>query len=155
MPPKRARSIRVERIVDAPVSQVFAFLADPANHVRLDTSGMMRSAANPSTITAMGDVFVMNMHNDFKGDHQVENHVVAYEPDRAIGWAPAEPGESPAGHTYVWELGPDGDRTIVSQTYDWSEFTHLDMLEHMPVVDERQLRASLDKLADALGASGQ
>jgi uncharacterized protein YndB with AHSA1/START domain len=145
------RRIRVSRIVDVPVSQVFAFLADPTNHVSLDTSGMMRSAATTSPITATGDVFVMNMHNDFMGDHQVENHVVAYEPDRAIGWAQAEPGHPPAGHTFVWELVPDGQRTIVSQTYDWSGFTHVDMLEHLPVVDERQLRASLDKLADALG----
>jgi len=52
---------------------------------------------------------------------------------------------------FVWELAADGDRhTLVSQTYDWSAFTHLDMLEHLPVVDETQLGASLDKLASRL-----
>ena len=46
---------------------------------------------------------------------------------------------------------PQGEqRTLVSHTYDWSAFTHLDMLEYPPVVDERQLRASLDKLAEAI-----
>jgi uncharacterized protein YndB with AHSA1/START domain len=145
------RSIRVSRVIDAPAAQVFAFLADPANHARLDTSGMIRSAADASPISAAGDVFVMNMHNEIRGDHQVENHVIVYESDRAIGWAPAEPGQPPAGHTFVWELAADGTRsTVVSQTYDWSAFTHLDMLDYLPVVDEKQLRASLDKLADAL-----
>jgi hypothetical protein len=145
--------IRVSRVVDAPVSQVLNFLAHPANHVRLDTSGMVRSAADVSPIRSAGDVFVMNMRNDIKGYHQVENHVTVYEPDRAIGWSPAEPGEPPAGHTFVWELTADGERrTLVSQTYDWSAFTHLDMLDYLPVVDENQLRASLDKLADALSA---
>jgi hypothetical protein len=56
----------------------------------------------------------------------------------------------------VWELAADGDqRTRVSQTYDWSAFSHLDMLDYLPVVDETQLRSSLDKLADALGCSGR
>ena len=98
----------------------------------------------------------MNVHNDIRGDHQVENHVIVYERERAIGWAPTEPGQPPAGHTFVWELTADGDkRTLVSQTYDWSAFTHLDMLEYLPVVDEKQLRASLDKLADAIEVSRQ
>ena len=92
----------------------------------------------------------MNMYNAMRGDHRVENRVIVYERDRAIGWAPAEPGKPPAGHTYVWELSTKRDgRTLVCQTYDWSAFTHLDMLDHLPVVDERQLMASLDKLADA------
>src|ERR1017187_3212815 len=66
-----------------------------------------------------GTVFVMNMRNRIKGDHQVENHVVIYEPDRAIGWAPAEPGCEPAGHTWTWRLTPFADnRTLVTETYD-------------------------------------
>lgn len=39
---------------------------------------------------------------------------------------------------------------MVTQTCDWSAFTHTDMLAHLPVVDEDQLRASLDKLAVAV-----
>ena len=147
------RRIRVCRVINAPASQVFSFLADPTNHVLLDMSGMIRSASDGTPIRAADDVFVMNMHNEIRGDHQVENHVIVYEPERAIGWAPAEPGQPPAGHTYVWELATEGGgRTLVTQTYDWSAFTHLDMLDHLPVVDESQLRESLDKLADALRA---
>jgi len=148
-----ARLIQVSRLVSAPVGRIFAFLADTDNHRLLDTSGMIRGSADHAIVVGVGSVFVMDMHNDIKGSHQVENHVVVYEPDRALGWAPAEPGHEPAGHTYVWRLEPDGeDRTVVSQTYDWSAFTHLDMLPHLPVVNREQLRGSLDQLADAVEA---
>jgi uncharacterized protein YndB with AHSA1/START domain len=145
--------ITVTRVVDAPAARVFAYLANPANHRALDTSGMIQGAADPRPITEIGQVFVMNMHNPIKGDHQVENHVIAFEPDHAIGWAPAEPGHPPAGHTYTWRLTPADDHhhhTEVTQTHDWSAFTHTDMLAHLPVVNKDQLQASLNKLADNL-----
>jgi uncharacterized protein YndB with AHSA1/START domain len=150
-----SRKITVTRVVDVPVARVFAYLADPANHLALDTSGMIRGCADPRPITETGQVFAMNMHNSMRGDHQVENHVVTFEPGHAIGWAPAEPGHPPAGHTYTWRLTPTGDgRTVVSQTHDWSAFTHTDMLSHLPVVNEAQLQVSLDKLADVLERPG-
>lgn len=146
-----ALSIEVSRVVDAPAAEIFGFLSDPANHVVLDTSGMVRGAAPGATITGVGDVFVMNICKDIKGDHQDENHVVVYEPDRAIGRAPAAPGKTPAGHTWTWRLEPcDGGRTVVSHVYDWSRFTHTDMLHHLPVIDRSQMQESVDRLADAL-----
>lgn len=152
---RTARSIEVSRVVDAPVERVFAFLADPANHAALDTSGMVRGAATGVSIGGVGDVFVMNMHNAFKGDHQVENHVVVHEPGRAIGWAPAEPGHPPAGHTWTWRLAQaDGDRTVVTLTYDWSRFTHVEMLDHLPVLDDAQVLASVDRLAQTMVSRG-
>ena len=102
------RRIRVSRVVYASTARIFAFLARPDNHPMLDTSGMIRASAHRGRLTAVGQVFVMDMHNEFRGDHQVENHVVVFEPDRAIGWAPAEPGREPAGHTFVWR--PAGTR---------------------------------------------
>jgi uncharacterized protein YndB with AHSA1/START domain len=147
------RSIKVSRLVDAPPARVFAFLSNPGNHIAFDTSGMVRGAATSATIAGVGEVFVMNMHNPIKGDHQVENHVVVHEPGRAIGWAPAEPGHPPAGHTWTWRLAPaTAGTTVVSQTYDWSRFSHVEMLDHLPVIDRAQLLASLDRLADALSA---
>jgi uncharacterized protein YndB with AHSA1/START domain len=146
-----SRTITVSRQVDAPAGRVFAFLADPANHRALDTTGTIRGAADAGTVTHVGQVFVINMRNAFKGDHQVANHVIAFEAGRTIGWAPAEPGQEPAGHTYTWHVEPAGDhRATVTQVHDWSAFTHTDMLEHLPVVDSAGLRASLDKLAAAV-----
>ena len=95
-------SITVTGIVAAPVERVFALLADPDRHPELDASGMLRHAGTHVALTAIGDVFTMAMQN--AGDYEVENHVVVFEPDRAIGWAPALPGQTPAGHTFVWRL---------------------------------------------------
>lgn len=146
-----ARSIEVSRVVEASAEETFRFLSDPANHVHLDTSGMLRGAASGSTITSVGDVFVMNMFNEVMGDHQVENHVVVYEADRAIGWAPAEPGKPSAGHTWIWRLEPYEDGgTAVTHVYDWSRFTHTDVLDHLPVIDSLQMQESVDRLAAAL-----
>ncbi|GAA5129338.1 SRPBCC family protein [Pseudonocardia adelaidensis] len=145
------RSIEASRVVEAPAAQVFSFLSDPVNHVAFDTSGMVRGSTTGATIAGVDDVFVMNMHNAIKSNHQVENHIVVYEPDRAIGWAPAEPGHTPAGHTWTWRLAPAApDRTVVSLTYDWSRFSHIEMLDHLPVINCAQLLASLDRLAEAL-----
>ncbi|MCX2934262.1 SRPBCC family protein [Mycobacterium sp. CVI_P3] len=150
--PTQIRRIEVSGVINAPAELVFAFLARPDNHVALDTTGMIRSSADHRTLTELGTVFVMNMHNRMKGDHQVENHVICYEPRRAIGWAPAEPGEEPAGHTWTWRMTPLGpERTLVTETYDWSAFRHTDMLDHLPVADRSQMQESLQRLAEELG----
>ena len=47
---------------------------------------MVRGPARASLIEGTGAVFVMNMYNATMGDLQVANHVVVYEPDKAIGW---------------------------------------------------------------------
>ncbi len=148
---RATRRLQVTGIVDAPAGRVFAFLTRPDNHVALDTSGMVRSSVDHATLTAVDEVFAMNMYNTIRGHHRTENHVVVFEPDRAIGWAPAAAGETPAGHTFVWRLDPVGEQqTAVSQTYDWSGFTHLEMLDHLPVIGRDQLQSSLDLLAEAV-----
>ena len=143
--------IQVSRVVDAPADRVFAFLTTPDNHVVLDTSGMILSAADHRPFSELGAVFVMNM----RAGNRVENHVICYEPERAVGWAPAEPGQEPAGHTWIWRLTPIGpERTLVTETYDWSAFRHTDMLEHLPVIGRAQMEESVERLAEALCRSG-
>lgn len=149
--PQEARSIRVSRTVDAPARRVFAFLTDPDRHRYLDETGMIQKSHHRGVLTELGEVFVMDMHYELRGGYQVDNHVVVYEPDAAIGWAPAAPGCRPAGHTFVYELTPDGpQRTLVTQTYDWSDFTDEDAQPYLPVMNRDQLAASLERLADAL-----
>lgn len=144
-------SITASGVVDAPVERVFALLADPDRHRDVDASGMIRHAETHLAITEVGDVFRMAMRNPMLGDYEMDNHVVVYEPDRAIGWAPAPAGEEPVGHTYVWRLAPtDDDRTEVTQTYDWSAVTVEWLLPHLPVVDADGLAASISKVEAAL-----
>jgi hypothetical protein len=48
-------------------------------------------------------VFTMAMHNAMMGDYETENHVVVFELDRAIAWAPARRG----AHGAHLHLAPD------------------------------------------------
>ena len=144
-------SITVSRLVDAPAERVFALLADPDRHPDLDASGMVRASRTHLAITEIGEVFVMDMYVEQMGEYTTENHVVVYEEDRAIGWAPASPGERPTGQTFVWRLEEaDADATVVTQTLDWSAVENPDLLAMMPVIDRAGLAASLDLLAEAL-----
>ena len=125
--------IKVSRRIGAPASVIFPILADPARHRELDGSGMLRGVVSGTTISGVGDVFVMQMYFDELGDYQMINHVVDYQPDRRIGWEPeagrghpnAEPdAERPArwGQRWSFELTPDGpDATIVTEIFDCSQ----------------------------------
>ena len=128
----RAKAVSVSKRINAPVPAVFGVLADPARHVELDGSRMLRSAVTSSPITRVGDVFVMKMHNSRLGDYEMNNHVVEYELDRRLSWEPeaghghpnaasANSAQSRWGHRWTFELTPVGkDATIVIESYDRS-----------------------------------
>ena len=125
--------ITISRRIGAPARVIFPILADPGRHRELDGSGMVRGVVSGTTISAVGDVFVMKMYFDELGDYQMINHVVEYEPDRRISWEPesghghpnAEPGaERPArwGQRWSFELTPDGPAaTVVTEIFDCSQ----------------------------------
>ncbi|WBB58494.1 nuclear transport factor 2 family protein [Streptomyces sp. WMMC500] len=144
-------TITVSGVVAAPAEQVFAVLADPRRHRALDASGTIRHTEATGSLTAVGDTFIMAMHNDMNGDYVIENHVVVYEAGRAIGWAPAAPGQRPLGQRYTWCLTPleDGS-TEVTQTYDWSGITHPPALPHLPVRSADELTESIQRLKSVL-----
>ena len=144
------RHITVSRLVDAPPERVFALIADPDRHPDLDASGTVRASQTHLAVTELGDVFVMDMHGADMGDYTVANVVVAYEPDRVLGWAPASADGTPGGQTWTYRLEPAGDGTRVSHTYDWSQVTLERLLPYLPVVDADGLTASLELLAEAL-----
>lgn len=124
--------ISVSRRIGAPASVIFPILADPGRHREFDGSGMVQGLVAGSTISGVGDVFVMKMYVDELGDYQMINHVVEYQPGRRIGWEPeagrghpnAEPeAERPArwGQRWSFELAPDGrDATVVTEIFDCS-----------------------------------
>jgi uncharacterized protein YndB with AHSA1/START domain len=158
------KQLRVERTIDAPPERVFALLAEPDRHTELDGAGMLRGAeGGRGRVGAVGDVFFMNMHQDALGDYQMRNEIVAFEPDRRIGWAPSiHPPDGlshvigdldPSGHNFIWELEPTGDgRTRVTHIYDWTAVTNPDALALYPVVSAEQLAGTLDRLAEATSA---
>jgi uncharacterized protein YndB with AHSA1/START domain len=123
--------VAVSRRIDAPAAQVFAILADPAMHPRLDGSGMVIEATGEGPIRGVGDMFGMRMRNDEMGDYEMLNHVVEYEQDRRIGWEPVlrhagRPEDQPevgvsARQRWHYELRPEGAATVVTELYDCSQ----------------------------------
>ena len=167
--------ISVTDTLDAPVERVFALLADPDRHPDLDGSGTVLASHTHLAITEVGDVFVMEMEHPTRGRYRVENHVVRYEPDRALAWAPARPGAAPSGHVWGWELEPGDeaqrsstiepgdeavdpasgsegdDRTVVTHYHDWSDVTDPELLARIGEVTPEQMRMTIGNLAEALG----
>lgn len=150
--------LRVSRTVDAAPEQVFAVLADPGTHTDVDGSTLLRGLVEGSTLTSVGDEFVMDMHNSILGDYQVRNVVVAYEENRKIGWAPyLHPegayddklgGMKTGGHTFTWELQPtDSGGTEITQIYDWSDVSDSGFKGLFPMLNEAALSESIEKVA--------
>jgi len=127
-----SQPVVVSRQIKASASKIFQVLADPARHIELDGSGMLRGAASHASISGTGDVFVMKMYYSQLGDYEMNNHVVEYELDRRLSWEPeaghghpnaalANSAQRRWGQRWTFELTPvASDTTIVTETYDCS-----------------------------------
>jgi uncharacterized protein YndB with AHSA1/START domain len=119
--------VSVSRHIEVPAEQLFALVADSANHPLFDGSGMVRKPAPGVVVSGVGDAFLMNMHHDRFGDYQMRNEVVEYDRGRRLMWEPmrvADPdGEEdvPESGRYRWgfEFAPDGaGATMVTESFD-------------------------------------
>jgi hypothetical protein len=77
-----------------------------------------------------------------------DNHVVEFEEGRLIAWMPSVEGGSPIGHRWRWEIEPtEGDRSLVTHTYDWTQLNDETRLERARWTTSERLAASIDRLA--------
>ena len=140
----------VTRTIEAPAKDIFDLLTLPARHHEFDGSEMVRSDEKSQRIQKVGDVFTMNMHAEsMGGDYQMDNHVVAYDENKLVGWKPAQAGKEPGGWQWVYTLqAVDQDTTEVSLTYDWSHVEDPKLLAEniFPAVSEEQMDTSLKQL---------
>ncbi len=106
--------------VDAPPAVVFAILADPRQHSRIDGSGSVGSViAAPDRITREGQTFTVRMRL-FGVPYLIRNHVVEFEPDRRIAWRHF------TANRWRYELTPTADGgTTVTETFDMSRASPL------------------------------
>ncbi|MDZ7930827.1 MAG: SRPBCC family protein [Rhodococcus sp. (in: high G+C Gram-positive bacteria)] len=151
----------VDRTIDATPAEIFAVLTDPTRHQDTEPGSWVRSAVDTDPITAMGQIFAVNMFLDAAGGHYVmHNLVIAYVQDRTIAWLPgARSGDGDIGYGGWWwryDLTPTEDGTAVTLTYDWTDTPEVNRAEigGMPAVPERFLDASLASLASSMRESG-
>ncbi len=138
------RVVKAQREIAASADRIFELIADPAQQPRWDGNDNLREAAPGQRVRAVGDVFTMRLTRGGVRD----NHIVDYEEGRRIAWRPAVQGKSPPGHLWTWELQPlDQSRTLVTQTYDWSELKDRSRIPRARATTAEKLQASLDRLA--------
>jgi len=109
------RPISESITVDAPPAVVFAILADPRQHNRIDGSGSVGSLiAGPERITATGQTFTVRMKL-FRVPYVIRNRVVEFEADRRIAWRHF------TANRWRYELAPTPNGgTTVTETFDTS-----------------------------------
>ena len=99
--------------VDAPPAVVFAILADPRQHSRIDGSGSVQAVLKaPERITRKGETFVVRMKL-FGVPYVIRNRVVEFETDRRIAWRHF------TANRWRYELEPTADGgTRVTESFD-------------------------------------
>lgn len=138
------RVASASREIAAPAGEIFELIADPTQQPRWDGNDNLAEAPDGQRVRALGEVFTMTTT---KGKVR-ENHVVEFEEGRRIAWRPAEPGQTPPGHLWRWELEPLGpSRTRVIHTYDWTELTDEKRFPRARSTTSDRLQASIDRLA--------
>ncbi|MBO3130670.1 SRPBCC family protein [Dermatophilus congolensis] len=151
------KKITISRTIDASPQAIFDILSNPARHAELDGTNTIVSDDKSDRVTAVGNIFTMNMNAEHMGgDYKTDNHVVGYDKDRLIAWKTAPAGTEPKGWQWIWELTPQSqDQTTVTLTYDWSAVTDKALLKKItfPVFPQEQLEASLAHLAETVSGS--
>jgi uncharacterized protein YndB with AHSA1/START domain len=156
-------AVSVTRRIAAPAATIFAVLCDPAHHVVIDGSDMLRSTP-PTPVSTVGDRFAVQMWNAEMGDYEMTNEVVELESDRLIRWEPTMTRASrpedqegvgiSAKQRWGFVLAPVSEAvTDVTETFDCSESP--DWLKRAVKGGQRwidAMTATLDRLASQVEA---
>lgn len=139
------RIVHASQDVAASAELIFELIADPARQPEWDGNDNLAAAPAGQRVRQVGDVFTMTL----TGGKVRDNHVVELEEGRRIAWRPSEPGATPPGHLWRWELEPIGDSmTRVTHTYDWTELTDESRFPRAVATTSEKLAASVERLAE-------
>jgi uncharacterized protein YndB with AHSA1/START domain len=141
-----AHQVSASVTVAAPPAAVFAIVADPHQHPRIDGSGSVRGLIEGPDHVVKGDTFHVSMRL-FGVPYKITNTVVEYEPDRRIAWRHF------GGHRWRYELEPSGAGTRVTETFDYSRYnlfwrTFIEVTG-FPARNRDGIRGTLERLKEA------
>jgi uncharacterized protein YndB with AHSA1/START domain len=99
--------------IDAPPEVIFAILADPGQHSRVDGSGSVQKLLKGPDRLSNGATFGMDMKL-FGLPYKIRNTVVEFEENRQIAWRHF------GGHRWRYVLEPTSTGTTVTESFDYS-----------------------------------
>ncbi len=136
--------------IAAPAGTVFAILADPRQHSRIDGSGSVRTTVSGPERLSRGESFGVDML--LAGfPYRISNCVVEFEEGRLIAWRHF------GGHRWRYELEPTADdATRVTESFDYSMYAapqrFLIEALRFPARNLRGIEATLRTLKEAAEA---
>jgi uncharacterized protein YndB with AHSA1/START domain len=140
-------TVTASTVIDAPADVIFAILADPSQHPKIDGSGNVRHATTGPQRLELGSQFGMQMKNG--ASYKTANTVVEFEPDRLIAWRHKAP------HRWRYELTPDpSGGTRVTETWDISRWP-VGARQGLNLVYAAKTRKGIEKTLANLKASAE
>lgn len=136
-------------IIDAPIGEVFSFVANPRNHHLFDGSDTVRASklSAPDRLS-LDAKFGMKMKL-FGLPYQMNSVVREFEENRVIAWGHF------GGHRWRYEFEEVSGGTKVTETFDWSTSKAPWFIESVgySVQHEGNIERTLERLDAALTAS--
>jgi len=135
--------------IASPPEVVFAIIADPRQHSRIDGSGSVRDTVDGPDRLFPGAEFGVSMK--LCGvRYKIANRVVEFEENQRIAWRHF------GGHRWRYELSPVTGGTEVTETFDYSRHgtvaSALMGLTGFPARNRRGITATLVRLKEAAEA---
>jgi uncharacterized protein YndB with AHSA1/START domain len=138
--------------IAAPAEVVFAILADPRQHARIDGSGSVQELLKGPERLSKGATFGMDMKL-FGLPYKIRNTVVEFEEDRRIAWRHF------GGHRWRYVLEPTATGTRVTESFDYSRYGLVPRLivevAGFPARNREGIAATLVKLKQAAESDAQ
>lgn len=138
------RRVSATRTIAAPAATIFALLADPRQHVRLDGSGALSQLKSSPERLFLGATFSMHM-KDFGVPYVTNNVVVDFVENKSIAW-------HHFSH-FVWRYDLDevDGATTVTESFDYSPPWGVFIIPlGWPRRNEAAMRETLERLETAV-----
>ncbi len=110
------RTVSDRTTIAAAPEVVFAIVADPRQHPRIDGSRSVRDVITGPDRLTKGETFGVSMKL-FGLPYKISNRVVEFDQDRLIAW------KHFGAHRWRYELEPTTDGgTLVTETFDYTRY---------------------------------